>query len=655
MRLFNIFLPLVLLASSVLPGVVTEPQISTNIPSHKTQTDGIKAAEKLFQLLSKRHLNHLQPGVYKKSESERLLENSLEVWDPDKQFFVEQDIPRLRMHIEFLSGRLLAVNFHLATALQDLIEQRGVKIQHYLTESFQFEHSNGNVQKISALRTPEHYFPDIPSLLDSWDKIARYQILKECHDSGNQAVRPDSACYQGAIHTLMDRIKTMAEPLPPKDIQEKHLQAYAASFGPYTAYAPQADSSKPLNYYGMANEFGVQVSLSASGDIIIESIHSMEKSGNSCIEPGDILIRVNDEEPIDISERNKLVEMYPGNNSLKLTLRRNGTLYTATVTKQEARSSSGHLYSQTFDNGTILYLRIPSFYDRKKESSSATMADSVQAIIDEWQHSVLLPKGMIIDLRQNGGGAVFPALDVLSLFLNDTVVLQIRNSKGVLYPITPPKNKKSFTGEIVVLVDEETASSSEIFSAALQDYGVALIAGSRTYGKGFMQETQSLKTGTESTYLSGRATITSGQLYRATGVPLHKDGVTPDIEIYRSPDVSRTDTTLPWKDSHATVPNHTTIYTPVIYKLFWLQDRSTERLRGNDTFLQRQQWADQHQLYMETGIELTPEDVHRYVLIKRNYEKGMCKGLNIEIHTVEEDIELAEGIMILKDMIALAE
>ena len=672
MSFVNMFLPLVLIASSVLPDFVVNQQIDADKSSQGIRTDGIDAAEKLFQLLNKRHLNHLQPDVYKKSEPERLLEKSLELWDPEKQFFVEKDMAQLRMHLGPLSGNMLAVNFRLATALQSLIVQRVKDIQHYLKESFTYESNSRNVQKISALRIPEHHCSDISSLLDLWSKVAQYQILKECHDTGNFEVNAASECYQGAIRTLVDNIKTMADSLSVKDIQEKHLRAYAASFGPYTAYTLQEDSGMPLKYYGLADEFGVQVRLLASGDVTIESVHFTDRSGNSGVEPGDILIQVNDEVPRDINIRNKLVEIYPEDTSLKLTLIRNDTLYIVTVTKQKTRSSSGHLYSQTFENGSILYLRIPSFYDRKKGSSSVTMVDSVRVILNEWQESVLHTKGILIDLRQNGGGALVPALNVLGLFLNDTVALQVRNAKGALYSIKTDEEKVSFSGRIVVLVDEETGSASEIFSAALQDYGIALIAGSRTFGKGFMQEIKSLTTGkrhyertipkqTESVFkgyqqsLSGRVTITRGQLYRATGIPLHQDGVTPDIQIYQSPDVSRTDTTLPWKGDNTSVPSRITTHLPVIEGLTRLQNKSTERLQQKDTFLQRQQWADQYQLYMETGIELTPEDVHRYLFIKRNYEKAIRTDLNTATHALEEDVELAEGILILKDMMTFAE
>lgn len=263
--------------------------------------------------------------------------------------------------------------------------------------------------------------------------------------------------------------------------------------------------------------------------------------------PGDILLKVNGNAPKDISGHIGISDIYPTAQTLNITVQRKTNIFSVVITKSLHTSNTGRIYTRNLENDTILYLRIPHFYKPENKSSTSTMAEEVHAILTDWKNSAAGAEGLLIDLRQNIGGSVLAALELANIFIPKSVALQIKTAKGIIKPIKTTEEKALYSGPIIILVDEKTASASEIFSAAMQDHGVALIVGNKTYGKGFMQSIVSFETdfsrdkaiilekfpdvpilNNSPASMSGMATITSGQLYRATGISLHKKGITPD-------------------------------------------------------------------------------------------------------------------------------
>ncbi|HKI77278.1 MAG TPA: carboxy terminal-processing peptidase [Ignavibacteriaceae bacterium] len=180
-------------------------------------------------------------------------------------------------------------------------------------------------------------------------------------------------------------------------------------------------------------------------------------------------------------------------------------------------------------------ISLPAFYSDFEGKASGdkdykSTTKDVQKIIDKLKTENV--DGIIIDLRNNGGGSLQEAIALTGLFIKSGPVVQVKNSDGTIDVGKDPDHTISYTGPIVVLVNRFSASASEIFSAAIQDYGRGLIIGENTYGKGTVQNMIDLNRILQSNDEKyGQVKLTIAKFYRITGASTQHLGVKPDIEF----------------------------------------------------------------------------------------------------------------------------
>lgn len=205
---------------------------------------------------------------------------------------------------------------------------------------------------------------------------------------------------------------------------------------------------------------------------------------------------------------------------------------------------------QTYRVGVI---EVPSFYQdfaarsRGEEDYKSTSRD-VARLIRELEADGI--DGLVMDLRQNGGGHLSEATELSGLFIDQGPVVQLRETPGNVQVLDDPNPDSVYDGPLVILVDRYSASASEIFAAAIQDYQRGIIIGQQTFGKGSVQNLFDLDRYIRGTN-NGQLTLTTGKYYRITGESTQHRGVTPDIELpsFVDPKVvgeSTRDTALPW-------------------------------------------------------------------------------------------------------------
>ena len=199
-------------------------------------------------------------------------------------------------------------------------------------------------------------------------------------------------------------------------------------------------------------------------------------------------------------------------------------------------------------------ITVPSFYQdfaarsRGDDDYTSTSRD-VTRLIDEFKAEGGVD-GIVMDLRANGGGHLSEATELSGLFIDRGPIVQLRETRGNIQVLDDPSPGAIYTGPLAVLVDRYSASASEIFAAALQDYDRAVIIGQQTFGKGSVQNLfplDRLMRGTD----NGQLTLTIGKYYRVTGESTQHRGVIPDIELPSMVDTatvgeSTRDTALPW-------------------------------------------------------------------------------------------------------------
>ncbi len=209
-------------------------------------------------------------------------------------------------------------------------------------------------------------------------------------------------------------------------------------------------------------------------------------------------------------------------------------------------------------------ITLPAFYsdfnaEQRGDKDYKSTTRDVKKLVDKLKKANV--QGIIIDLRNNGGGSLEEAIKLTGLFIKNGPVVQIKSSNGSIKVEDDPDNSIDYSGPLVVLVNRFSASASEIFSAAIQDYGRGLIIGSNTYGKGTVQNLIDLNRilPNEGKKL-GQIKLTIAKFYRIDGASTQHLGVIPDIQFPSSIDTSEygestEPSSLPWDQIDSTKYN----------------------------------------------------------------------------------------------------
>jgi carboxyl-terminal processing protease len=224
--------------------------------------------------------------------------------------------------------------------------------------------------------------------------------------------------------------------------------------------------------------------------------------------------------------------------------------------KLEEQAAKKELLEIPFDGKTyrIGVIDVPSFYQdfaarSRGDDDYVSTSKDVARLIEEFKAEGGID-GLVMDLRANGGGHLSEATELSGLFIERGPIVQLRETRGTIQQLDDPSPTAVYNGPLAVLVDRYSASASEIFAAAIQDYDRGVIVGQQTFGKGSVQNLfplDRLMRGTD----NGQLTLTIGKYYRVTGESTQHRGVIPDIELPSMVDASAVgestrDTALPW-------------------------------------------------------------------------------------------------------------
>jgi len=328
-------------------------------------------------------------------------------------------------------------------------------------------------------------------------------------------------------------------------------------------------------------------------------------------------------------------------------------------------SHEGNLYN-------VGVIRVPSFYldyaarARGEESYTSTTRD-VSRLVDELQDQGI--DGLVIDLRQNGGGHLSEATELSGLFIERGPVVQLRQTRGNIEILDDPIPGVVYDGPLAVLVDRYSASASEIFAAAIQDYERGVVIGQQTFGKGSVQNLFSLDQFMRAPGY-GQLTLTIGKYYRVTGGSTQHRGVIPDIELPSLVDTtivgeSTRDEALPWDQIEPTRFRAESSLEPAIQLL---EERRSARALSdpNYNYLLEDVAAFKELRDRETvSLNLAERQVERNKLqeeqLERENERRAASNLEPllsieELETSEPvDILLQQATEVVADMASLEE
>src|SRR5215475_12954429 len=376
-----------------------------------------------------------------------------------------------------------------------------------------------------------------------------------------------------------DRVLKRVDQVTPEDVFENLMNAYARSFDPHSSYFSPRDSEEyriqmSLNYEGI----GASLQLIDDYVTIMNVIEGGPAAVAATLNTNDRITGVGQGHDGEIKDvigwrLDDVVQLIrgkagttvrlqvlpagaaPGAAEKMLEFVRNKVTLEAQAAHKEVRNISRD--GKTLKVGVVT---VPGFYQdiaaqNAGDQNYRSTTRDVQKLLNELKTENVA--GIVLDLRGDGGGYLPEATALTGLFIDHGPVVQLKDTSGRLEVLDDPQPSAAYTGPLAVLVDRFSASASEIFAGAIQDYHRGIILGQRTFGKGTVQNLVPLDRWSQRP-VSGQLTVTIGKFYRVTGESTQHRGVEPDVPLPSPIDTkevgeSALEAALPW-DRIAGVP-----------------------------------------------------------------------------------------------------
>jgi carboxyl-terminal processing protease len=376
-----------------------------------------------------------------------------------------------------------------------------------------------------------------------------------------------------------ERVLKRVDQITPEDVFENLMNAYARSFDPHSSYFSPRNSEEyriqmSLNYEGI----GASLQLVDEYVTIMNVIEGGPAAVAGTLSQNDRIVGVGQGHEGGFTDvigwrLDDVVQLIRGKagTSVRLQVLPPGAapgskekVLEFTRNKVTLENQAAHKEIKTINRAgktlKVGIITVPGFYQdiaaqNAGDQNYRSTTRDVLKLIKELQAENI--DGLVLDLRGDGGGYLPEATALTGLFIDHGPVVQLRDTTGRLEVLDDPEPSPAYTGPLAVLVDRFSASASEIFAGAIQDYHRGVIIGQRTFGKGTVQNLVPLDRWSQKP-TSGQLTVTIGKFYRVTGESTQHRGVEPDVQLPSPIDMkevgeSALDSALPW-DRIAGVP-----------------------------------------------------------------------------------------------------
>jgi carboxyl-terminal processing protease len=534
----------------------------------------------------------------------KLLDRYMDALDGTRSLFLASDLDELAPMRATLAqktrgdGDTQPAHVIFARYLERLRQQVAFDTHLLRTEHFTFTGHD----RVQVDRTHGEHPHDLAAAQALWRQQLRAEVLEE-----RLAAKPPQEIATALIRRHEQQLKTMSE-LGDQEVLEIYLDALAHVYDPHSDYLGK-ESMDSFSISMNLSLFGIGAALGSEDGLctIRELVPGGPAALSGALKPGDHIVAVAQEgkPAVDVTGMplNRIVELIRGPKGSVVTLTispavgpRKIVRLTRAEVKLEDQQAKARLVDLPRPGAAPLRLGVidlPSFYagngDGIDRSAHGATADVARLLTKLQAEKV---RGVVLDLRRNGGGSLQEAVDLTSLFIGGGPVVQTRDAKGAVEVQADKQAKARYTGPLVVLTSRFSASASEIVAGALQDYGRAVVVGDpSTFGKGTVQTIVPLggvmdQVGLGHAFDPGALKVTVSKFYRPSGASTELRGVASDIVIAAASGLlpvgeDKLDDPLPW-DTIAAAP-----YKPfgaVAPRLAALRDASARRMAADPAF-----------------------------------------------------------------------
>ena len=509
--------------------------------------------EIIKHVLEKYHYNSIEIND---EFSENMFDTYIDLLDSQKKYFLASDYREFKKYKFLLDNQLIDEELSFFNLSYQRLIQRIKEVEEFypslLSSPFDFsinEEINLDFENISFSKNNNER-------RDRWRKQLKYSALDiydikiseqklNIEKDKDYKVKLNEEIIKESIDLVSKNINNIFDlmnDLQRKDWFSNYLNSFVIQLDPHTFYFKPEDKERfDMNISGKFNGIGARLSKQEGGIKIVDIILGGPLWKDKKIEIGDEIIKVGqaNEEPVDVigmrlEDAIKLIKG-PKDTEVRLTIRKkiDGEIKVVPVIRDLIRLEETYAKSTIIkkDDNKYGLISLPKFYVDFDNYKTRNCASDVKKEIIKLKKEGI--KGLVLDLRNNGGGSLQTVVDMTGLFIKEGPVVQVK-SFGDRKQIVFDKDPSIFwEGPLVILVNQMSASASEILAAALQDYNRAVIVGStQSFGKGTVQNVIDLNRFlSNSNFDLGALKITTDKFYRINGGSVQVEGVKSDITI----------------------------------------------------------------------------------------------------------------------------
>jgi carboxyl-terminal processing protease len=495
---------------------------------------------------------HYQPQQIDDSFSEKVYNDFLERLDPSKRYFLQSDIDEFSKYKTKIDDQIknedLSFYFLVYNRFLERIEESKGYYKDILAQKFEYD--KNETLDINYENKP--YAKNTSQLINVWYKQIKFTTLSRLHDKleNEKDKKAEDKNYvmssleklekesrEATLNTMNENFARIDE-LTYSDWFSSFVNSVSQQFDPHTTYLDASLKKRfDIDMAGKLEGIGARLQKKNDYTKVTELISGGPAWKQGDLEVGDYIIKVaqGDEEPVDIvgMRLDDAIEYIKGKKGteVKLTLKKvDGTIQVVSIIRDVVELDETFVKSSVVkkDGRTFGLIHLPKFYidfdERNYRNSATDMAKEIERLKKE------NVEGLVLDLRYNGGGSLQTAIEITGLFIEKGPVVQVKY-RGKEADVKKDKDPNvKWDGPLVVLVNELSASASEIFAAAMQDYGRAIIIGGKqTYGKGTVQSVLDLNRYHNLKEDLGSLMMTIQKFYRINGGSTQLEGVHSDI------------------------------------------------------------------------------------------------------------------------------
>ncbi|RAV97849.1 carboxy terminal-processing peptidase [Pseudochryseolinea flava] len=625
--------------------------------------------------------NHYRKIALNDSLSSVILTELIKNLDNNKTYFTTSDIQTFEKYRTKLDDQIKAEDVSIAYEVYALFRKRFDERMTYVFNKLINQTFDYSAQEdYETDRDKEPWCKNEQELNEVWRKLIKSQAL---------SLKLAGKTQPEIEKTLRDRYERFQKNIVQfntEDVFSLYMNTVTEAYDPHTNYfSPKAadlfKQSMSLSLEGI----GARLQIENDYTKVAEIINGGPAQKSDLIHAGDKITAVGQGEDgplVDVVgwRLDEVVKLIKGPKGTKVKLQilpsetgMSGPSKTIVIVRDKIKLEDQRAqkdvkrYTKDGKDLKLGVITLPSFYMdfeayQKGDPNYMSTTRDVQRLIKELQAEKV--DGLVLDLRNNGGGSLTEAIDLTGLFIKDGPVVQVKNSANRIEVGADDDPGVVYNGPLVVMTNRFSASASEIFAGAIQDYHRGVVVGESTFGKGTVQTVIDLSRFINDEEQVGELKLTFQKFYRVTGSSTQNKGVTPDVKLPTALDPeqfgeSASPSALPWDEIRGTLFQKTPVITDRV--ITGLNKSYQERLKS-DQILHRfvTDTEEVRNSYKETRISLN-EAVRKKEIEeaeKKKQNAAMSTEIGGENKKVNsgglEDLDdeyLREGLFVLGDLI----